>query len=134
VELRESKQRLEKRLNDLQNSSRIRGEVAAVLETFDHDLGLVLTDLTQNRLRFNSFVRIFFSALVVEVDRPGMGWRRGKKKGELPICNARIQKFALEPRFGAFVAQTGMDLPEALKKAERYSWNLWDNHGSPCMW
>lgn len=62
-----------------------------------------------------------------------MGWRKAKKKGELPICNVRITKFALEPRFEAFVAHTGMDVPEAPKKAERYSWNLWDNHGSPCI-
>ncbi len=36
-------------------------------------------------------------------------------------------------KFEAFVAHSGMDLPEALKKAERYSWNLWDNHGSACI-
>ena len=66
-----------------------------MLQVFDHDLEKVIHDLMQNRLRFNTFVRLFFSMLVVELDRPGMGWRKGKKKGELPECNPRIVKFAL---------------------------------------
>lgn len=71
--------------------------------------------------------------MVVQVDRPGAGWRKGKKKGELPICNARIKKFALEPRFAAFVDQSGIELPSALRNAERYSENLSESHGSPLM-
>ena len=87
----------------------------------------------EDRLRFNMFVRLFFSMLVIEIDRPGMNWRSGKKKGELPECNARITKFTLDPRFEAFVLQSGIDLPDALKKAEGYE-NLSENHGSPWRW
>ncbi len=75
----------------------------------------------QDRLRFNTFVRIFFSSIVVHVDPPGPGWRKGKKKGELPDCNGHIVKFALEPHFAAFVDQSGIKLPVALEKAERQS-------------
>ena len=131
AELQETKRRLEKRLSDLHDTTRVSEEISAVLETFDHDLESVLTNLIQNRLRFNTFVRIFFSKLIVEVDRPGMGWRKGKKKGELPVCNARIKKFALTPPFAEFVARSGIELPDALKRAEPYSLNLSFNHGSP---
>ncbi len=132
--LQDAKRRLEKRLQDLQDRTRVAEELSAVLETFDHNLHSVLTDLMQNRLRFNTFVRICFSALMAEVDRPGPGWRKGKKRGELPDCHARIKKYALQPQFAAFVDQSGIKLPNALEKAERYSWNRSESHGSPLMW
>ncbi len=134
AELHESKRRLEKRVNDLKDSSRISGEISVILEAFDQNLGAVLAELMPNRLRFNSFIRIFFSSLVVEVDRPGPGWRKGKKKGEFPDANGRIVKFTLESRFAAFVAQRGIELPDALKNAECYSENLSESHGSPRIW
>lgn len=133
AELQETKRRLERRLNDLKDSTRLSDEVSAVLQVFDHNLEEVMTDLMQNRLRFNTFLRLFFSELVVEIDRPGVGWRKGKKKGQLPECNARIKKFALEPRFEEFIAQSQIALPSALQNAERYSANRSINQGSPCM-
>jgi hypothetical protein len=133
LELQEAKRRLEKRLNDLNESTRIQREVAAVLKVFDSDLNQVMTDLMNNRLGFNTFLRLFFSKLQVEVDRPGMGWRKGKRKGELPECNAHIKKYAFEPHFAEFVDKSGIKLPEALERAERYSENRWDNQGSPSL-
>ncbi len=133
AELQETKRRLEKRLNNVQDTTRVGKEISAVLEIFDHDLEDVLTDLTQNPLRFNMFVRIFFSELVIEVDRPGMGWRRGKKKGEQPQSNPRITKFALESHFETFLQQAEMELPDDLKKAECYSRSRSTAHGFPCM-
>lgn len=132
AELQAAKQRLEKRLNDLKDSNRIGEELSAVLHVFDTDLETVISDLMQNRLRFNTFIRLFFSTIVIGIDRPGLGWRKGKKKGELPECNSCIQKFALEEKSAVFVDQSKLTLPDGLKNAERYSWNLWDNHGSPC--
>jgi hypothetical protein len=131
AELQAAKRRLEKRLHDSQNATRVEDDLRAMLDTFDNNLRDVITDLMQNRLRFNTFVRLFFSVIVVELDRPGMNWRRGKKKGKLPECNARITKFALDPRFEAFILQTGIDLPDPLKNAEGYE-NLSESHGSPC--
>src|SRR5581483_9151999 len=106
-------------------------ELAAVLEIFDHNLDEVITDLMQNRLRFNMFVRLFFSTLVVELDRPGLGWRKGKKKGELPECHPRIVKFALQEKFALFVKHAQLELPEALRRAQHYDENLSESHGSP---
>jgi hypothetical protein len=117
-------------LNGLKDSTRIEKELSAVLEVFDNNLDQVLTDLMQNRLRFNTFLRLFFSRLVVEVDRPGIGWRKGKKKGELPDCNARIKKFALAPQFAEFVNRSGLSLPQPLKAAEGHE-NLCSSQGSP---
>lgn len=134
AELQAAKHRLEKRLGDLKDSTRIGEELSAVLEVFDHDFETVLTDMMQNRLRFNTFVRLFFSKIVIELDRPGVGWRKGKKKGELPECNARIVKFAFQDKFALFVDQLHLELPEALKVAERYHENLSDFQGSPCIW
>lgn len=131
TELQETKRRLEKRLNDLKDSTRIGDELAAVLQVFDHNLEEVINDLMQNRLRFNTFVRLFFSNIVIHVDRPGMGWRKGKKRGELPVCNSHIIKFALQEKFAAFIQQSGLEIPEALKKAECYSENLSSFQGSP---
>ncbi len=131
-QLQETKRRLEKRLDDLKDLSRVHSEIVAILDAFDNKLDDVLTDLIQNRLRFNTFVRLFFSTLTVETDRPGEGWRKGKKKGELPICNARIMKFALNPRFQEYVKQTKLCLPDALQMAESQE-NLSESHGSPCM-
>lgn len=130
-ELQEAKRRLEKRLSDVKDSTRLSDELSAVLEVFDQNLDEVIINLMRNRLRFNTFIRLFFSVMVVEVDRPGMGWRKGKKKGELPECNARIKKFALEPRFAEFVQQSHIELPNALTQAECYSENRSINHGSP---
>lgn len=133
ADLQAAKRRLEKRLHDAQNANRVEDDLRAILDIFDNNLGDVLANLMEDRLRFNMFVRLFFSMLVIEIDRPGMNWRSGKKKGELPECNARITKFTLDPRFEAFVLQSGIDLPDALKKAEGYE-NLSENHGSPWRW
>lgn len=133
AELQAAKHRLEKRLGDLKDTTRIGDELAAVLEVFDHNLDEVIRDLMQNRLRFNTFVRLFFAKLVVELDRPGLGWRKGKKKGELPECNPRIVKFALQEKFALFVDHAHFELPDALNNAERIYENLSESHGSPCM-
>jgi site-specific DNA recombinase len=119
AELQDTRRRLEKRLNDLQDATRITGEVSAILDSFDNDLGQMLTILMEDRLRFNTFMRIFFSALVIEIDRPGLGWKKGRKKGEPIVYNPRLTKFALEPTFAAFVDKSGFELPDAFKKAER---------------
>lgn len=133
AELQAAKRRLEKRLNDLKDSTQIGDELAAVLEVFDHDIERVLTDLMQNRLRFNTFVRLFFTKIVIELDRPGLGWRKGKKKGDLPECNSHIVKFAFQEKFAAFVSASNLELPEALKNAQHYDENLSERNGSPCM-
>lgn len=130
----DSAHRLEKKNGDTKDTTRIGDELSAVLDVFDHDLEAVIADLMQNRLRFNMFVRLFFSVLVVELDRPGVGWRKGKKKGELPECNPRIVKFALQEKFALFVDQSQLELPEALKKAQRYDENLSESQGSPSQY
>ena len=61
-QLQESKRRLEKRLNDLGDGNRILAQGSAVLDTLDQYLKLVLTDLIQDRLRFNTLARLFFAA------------------------------------------------------------------------
>lgn len=132
AELQDAKRRLEKRLADLADAGRIAGDIAATLDSFDEDLEPMLTKLLGDRLRFNTLFRIFFSELVVEVDRPGCGWKRGIKKGELPVYNPRVIKFALTPHFGLFVDQSGVELPETLKHAERQSpVYLSSRNGSP---
>lgn len=99
-------------------------ELRAILKVFDTDLDRVLTDLTEDRLRFNTFIRLFFSSITVEADRPGKGWSRGLKphmKGEQANWNPRITQFTLEPKFEAFVQQTGFRLPEALRALQAAS-------------
>jgi hypothetical protein len=98
AELQEAKRQFEKWLNDLKVLTRVEQELSGILESFDQDLDTVLSKLRQNRLRFNTFVRIIFVELVVQVGLPGMNWRKGKKKGELPQSNPRIVKFALDPK------------------------------------
>ncbi len=135
AELQETKRRLEKRLGDLQNLSRVADEIAGILDSLDHDFDRVLGEFQQDRLRFNSLIRIFFSALVIQVNRPGIGWQKGMKKGEVPAYNPRLEKFALEPHFAAFLNQSGLRLPEALNEVERQSPSyLSDFHGSPWLW
>lgn len=85
----------------------------------------------RNRLRFNMMVRLFFAGLVLETDRPGLGWREGKKKGELPECNTRIAKFAFAPDFATYMQHNNVELPEAFKNAETYSENLSESQGFP---
>ena len=86
----------------------------------------------QNRLRLNTLLRMFFAKLVIEVNRPGMGWKRGTKKGEFPIYNPCLKKFAFEPRFADFEDLSGIELPEMLKQAERQSPEyLCSRNGSP---
>ena len=86
-----------------------------------------------NRLRFNALVRLFFSAIMIELDRPGMGWRRGKYKGDLPECNPRIVKFAFDRRFELFMEQAGIKIPVSLKEAQHYVENRSETQGSPRM-
>lgn len=74
----------------------------------------------------------FFSMLAVEIDRPGIGWRKGKMKGELAEGKARITQFALDPHFHAHITKHGTELPQGLKDAhygENRSWS----QGSPQM-
>jgi hypothetical protein len=132
AELQDSKRRLEKRLNDLGDVTRIADEVAAILDSFDNDIEGVLLELMRDRLRFNTLMRVFFAELVLEIDSPGFSWGKGRKKGEPPVCNPRITKFALAPRLAAFLDQSGIELPEALKEAERQSPVYRSSfHGSP---
>lgn len=131
VELQEAKRRLEQRLHRLKNSTQLENELRGLLKIFDHNLDDVLAGLTENRLRFNALVRIFFSALVVEIDRAGMGWRKGKLKGELPICNPRIMKFALNSEFKAYIEENTIELPASLRQAEIYVENRSESQGSP---
>lgn len=131
AELQETKRRLEKRLADLHNSLQVQRELQDLLLIFDHDIERVLSDLMQNRLRFNAVACLIFSKMVIMLDRPGMGWRKGKYKGDLPICNTRLVKYALDPRFEMFIEETKMELPESLKQVERYVENRSESHGSP---
>jgi len=80
ADLQETKRRLEKRLRDLGDSTRVADEVSAILELFDQDLEIVLTKLMEDRLRFNTLIRVFFAELVIKVDSPGCGWKRRTKK------------------------------------------------------
>ena len=102
------------------DTTRVSKDPQAILQVFDNNLDQVLTDLMQDRLRFNTFVRLFFASLTIEVDPPGKGWNRGlerKTKGELAEWNPRITQFTLEPRFNMFVQQTGLRLPTVLQMA-----------------
>ncbi|MFN8472827.1 MAG: recombinase family protein [Anaerolineae bacterium] len=120
AQLHESKERLQRRLADLTDTTRVSKDLQAILQVFDNNLDQVLTDLMQDRLRFNTFVRLFFASLTIEVDPPGKGWNRGlerKTKGELAEWNPRITQFTLEPRFNMFVQQTGLRLPTVLQMA-----------------
>ena len=92
-----------------------------MLDVFDHDLESVLGKLMQNPLRFNSFVRIFFSEVVIEVTCPDCGWRKAKKKDEQPLSDPRLTKFALDPKFETYIEQAGIQLPETPKQSARYS-------------
>lgn len=133
AELQEAKQRLERRLHSLKEKKRMDGEVGAVLNAFDQNFDTIISDLMQNRLRFNTMMRLFFSCLVIDTDHPGPGWRKGKKKGELPECNTRILKFAFTPDFEAYVRRNEIELPDGLKSAQHYVENLSESQGSPCM-
>jgi len=63
---------------------------------FDHAL-IACADLLSDRLRFNASFELFFQEICVEnPDRPGMGWRKGKR-GDLPPLRSRIVKFTLDP-------------------------------------
>ena len=90
--------------------------IAARLDSFDEDLEARLTELLEALLRFNRLFRIFFE-LVVQVDRPGSGWKQEIKKGELPVYNPRVVSFALTPHFAAIVDQSQVELPDAHKRA-----------------
>jgi len=69
-----------------------------------------------DRTRLNTFICICFAEIAIQVNRRGRGWKKGTKKGELPIYNPRLVNFALTPHFDAFVAKSDTELPEALKK------------------
>ncbi len=132
-ELQDAKRRLEKHLETVRNVSRVSKELAALIETFDRNFDGALAEFVSDRFRFNMFIRLFFSELTVEIDRAGLGWRKGKKKGELPLSNPRIVSFTLDPRFDEFVEQTGLELPDALKNLTCYSPKRSERQGSPCM-
>lgn len=131
-ELLATKRRLEKRLKDLTNDTRVSQELLEVLDAFDHNIDDVMGAFMQNRLRFNALMRLFFAGLVIEVNRPGSNWKRGTKKGEVPVYYPVLKKFAFEPRFGDFVDASGIELPDMLKQAERQSLvYLCSRNGSP---
>lgn len=132
AELQDAKRRLEKRVNDLGDVSRIADQISEVLDSFEEDLEAMLYKLMADRLRFNTFIRVFFAELVLEVDRPGCAWKKGTRKGELPIYNPRLVKFALTYPFASFVDQSGLELPDSLKRAQRQSpVYLSERKGSP---
>lgn len=133
LELQEAKHRLEKRLDNVRDLARVGNELKTVLDAFDRNFDTVLDDLLSNRLRFNTFIRIFFQEITVEIDRPGIGWRKGKKKGELPPSNPRITKFTLDPRFVAYIEQSGIELPALLKQASEDQPKRSSFQGSPCL-
>ncbi len=133
-ELQEARRRLEKRLDNVRDLSRVGKELKTVLDAFDRNFDTVLADLLSDRLRFNTFIRVFFQDITVEIDRPGMGWRKGKKKGDLPPSNPRIVKFTLDPRFVAYMEQSGIELPSALQKVSEDQPKRSSFHGSPCIW
>jgi len=134
AELQEAKRRLEKRLVNVRDLTRVGKELEIVLNAFDQNFDAVLADLLTNRLRFNTFIRVFFEEITIEVERVGFGWRKGKKKGELPPSHPRIVKFTLDPRFSAYLQQSAIKLPAALKAAEDYSAKRSTAQGSPCIW
>ena len=107
--------------------------IRGVIECCSLPAGGTILPVSKYRLRFNTFIRLFFAEIVVEVDRPGMGWRKGKKKGELPECNARINKFTLDPEFETFINQFGIELPDGLKAADSSYWKRSESQGSPRM-
>lgn len=132
-DLQDTKRRLERRLETVKNVSRVSKELAGLVQTFDRNFDGALGEFLQDRLRFNLFVRLFFSELTVQVDRPGMNWRKGKKKGELPQSNPRIVHFTLDEQFDEFVEQTGLELPAQLQNLNCYSAKRSERHGSPSL-
>jgi len=59
--------------------------------------------------------------------------QEGKKKGELPPSNPRIVQFTLDPRFTAYLEQSGIELPQALQCAADYSAKRSTAKGSPSL-
>lgn len=116
-ELLATQQRLEKRLSHLGDRTKLSKELAEILDAFDRNLDDLFGALMQNRLRFNVVMRLFFAELVIEVNRPGIAWKKGTKKGEVPEYQPRLTKYKLAPRFDEFVQETGIELPEVLKQA-----------------
>jgi hypothetical protein len=39
-----------------------------------------------------------------------MSWMKVMTKGELPVCNPRITKFAFDPQFDVYVSQNHIEL------------------------
>jgi hypothetical protein len=132
-ELQDTKRRLQRRLETVKNVSRVSKELAGLVRSFDRNFECALGEFVTDRFRFNMFVRLFFSGLTVEVDRPGFGWRKGKKKGELPPSHPRIVAFTLDERFDEFVEETGLELPVELQNLDCYSAKRSERQGSPCM-
>ncbi len=133
TELQDAKHRLEKRLRDVRDLTRVGKELELVLNGFDRNFDSVLASLLADRLRFNTFIRVFFREITVTTDRVGVGWRKGKKKGELPPSNPRIVKFTLDPQFAAYLEQSGLELPGALQNIGDYSARRSERQGSPCI-
>lgn len=132
AELQETKRRLEKRLNALADTTKLSEQLSEVLAAFDQNLDDVFGALMQNRLRFNALMRMFFAELVIEVNRPGIAWKKGTKRGEVPQYEPRLSRFMLAPNFDSFINQAGIPLPDVLNKAERQSPSyLWERNGSP---
>ncbi len=130
AELQDAKRRLERRLETVKNVSRVSKELAALVETFDRNFDGALAEFVCDLFRFNMFIRLFFSELTVEIDRSGFGWRKGKKKGELPPSNPRMVSFTLDDKFDEFVEQTGLELPIPLKDLPSYSAKRSERQGS----
>lgn len=131
-ELLATQQRLEKRLAQLADRTKLSKELSDILDAFDQNLDDIFGVLMQNRLRFNVVMRLFFAELTIEVNRPGSAWKKGTKKGEVPEYHPRLTKYKFAPRFDEFVKETGIELPAVLKQAERQSpVYLSERNGSP---
>ena len=63
IELQATKQRLEKRLADLADTTGMTDDLRAILAVFDTDLDAVLADLMTAPPGFNTFLRLFFDSL-----------------------------------------------------------------------
>lgn len=133
-ELLATQHRLEKRLAHLADRTKLSKELSDILQAFDQNLDDIFGALMQNRLRFNTVMRLFFAELTIEVNRPGSAWKKGIKKGEVPEYQPRLPKYKLAPRFDKFVQESGIELPEVLKQAERQSpVYLSERNGSPFL-
>ena len=80
IELQATKQRLEKRLADLADTTRMTDDLRAILAVFDTDLDAVLADLITAPPRFNTFLPLFFDSLTSNTTARGEAGAREKQR------------------------------------------------------